>query len=587
MRAAWLGLVVWVAGHGGIAAADGPAPGDWEGVLRPAAGGSLPMVVNVAKAGGGAAKATFDSPDQGSVGLPVDAIKVEGGKLAFGLEKLKGAFEGTLNADATEAVGTWTQLGKATPLTLKKTDHPTTLVVPDALLGTWEGKLKAGAGIEIRLGLKAEKRPDGARVVGFASPDQGVNFLPIHAIALEGSKVTAESKAIAAKFVGTLNEARTEIVGEWTQPGAALPLTLKKTDKLSEPKRPQTPKPPFPYKAEEVSYPNKAAGITLAGTLTIPEGAGPFPSALLITGSGAQDRDETILGHRPFAVIADALTRRGVAVLRVDDRGIGKSTGSQADSTSEDFAADVVAGIAYLKSRPEVDPKSIGLVGHSEGGLIGPMVAAKSPDDVAYLVLLAGTGVNGAEILKGQSALILKAAGVPEGLVAAQGRLLVEILKVVAEEKDDKAAEARFEVLIKAALAALPEADRKALAALAGPSGKDQFLRVKSPWFRFFLAFEPRTALAKVRCPVLALNGEKDLQVPPGQNLPAIEAALKSGGNTRVTIKELPGLNHLFQHCKTGAPSEYASIEETFDPAALQVMADWIVATTSAPVGWP
>jgi hypothetical protein len=361
-----------------------------------------------------------------------------------------------------------------------------------------------------------------------------------------------------------------------------LPLVLKKTDKLSEARRPQTPKAPFPYKSEDVTYPNESARIILGATLTLPEGKGPFPAAVLITGSGAQDRDETLLGHRPFAVIADALTRRGIAVLRVDDRGVGKSTGSQADATSADFATDVAAGIAYLKTRPEVDPKRIGLVGHSEGGLIGPMVAAKSPEDVAYLVLLAGTGVNGAEILKAQSALILKAAGMPEGLVGAQSRLLAEILKVVAEEKDDKAAEARFELLTRAALAALPEADRKSLAAQAGPSGKAQFLRVKSPWFRYFLTFEPKTALAKVRCPVLALNGDKDLQVPPEQNLPAIEAALKSSGNDRVTTRVLPGLNHLFQRCKTGAPSEYATIEETFDPAALKVVADWIVATTSA-----
>jgi hypothetical protein len=572
---------MWVMGQGGLAgAADPLAPGHWEGVLKPSAGGSLTMVVHVVKGDGGGAKATFDSPDQGSIGLPVDGIKAEAGELAFGLEKLKGAFKGKLNADATEAVGTWTQLGKATPLTLKRTDTPTTLVVPDAILGTWEGKIKVNAGIEIRIGLKAEKRPDGARIVGFAVPDQGAPFVPINAVALDRAKLTLESKAIQAKYTGTLNGARTEIVGDWKQPGGTFPLTLKKTDKLSETKHSQTPRPPFPYRSEDVTYANGSAKITLGATLTIPEGEGPFPAALLITGSGSQDRDETILGHKPFAVIADALTRRRIAALRVDDRGVGKSTGGQADATSADFATDVAAGIAYLKARPEVDPNRIGLIGHSEGGIIGPMVAAKSPDDVAFLVLLAGTGVNGAEILKAQSGLILKAVGVPEGVAAAQARILGEIIKVVAEEKDDKAADARFDALAKAGVAMLPEADRKALGEMAGASLRDQFLRVKSPWFRFFLAFEPKTVLTKVRCPVLALNGEKDLQVPPEQNLAAIEAALKSGGNDRITIKRLPGLNHLFQHCKTGAPSEYASIEETFAPEALTMMADWIVATT-------
>ncbi len=579
MRAAWLGLAMWVMGQGGSAgAADVLAPGHGEGVLRPAAGGSLTMVVHVVKGEGGA-KATFDSPDQGSIGLPVDGIKAEGGELSFVLKGIKGGFRGKLEA-GPQAVGTWTQLGQSMPLTLKRTDTPTTLAVPDAILGTWEGKIKVNAGIEIRMGLKAEKRPDGARIVGFAVPDQGANFLPINAVAVDGPKLTLESKAILAKYTGTLNEARTEIVGDWKQPGGIFPLTLKKTDKLSETKHPQTPRPPFPYRSEDVTYANEAARITLGATLTIPEGKGPFPAALLITGSGAQDRDETILGHRPFAVIADALTRRGIAVLRVDDRGVGKSTGSQADATSADFATDVAAGIAYLKTRPEVDPRSIGLVGHSEGGIIGPMVAARSPDDVAFLVLLAGTGVNGAEILKAQSALILKAVGVPEGVAAAQARILGEIIKVVAEEKDDQAAEVRFDALAKAGIAMLPEADRKALGEMAGASLKQQFLRVKSPWFRFFLTFEPKTALAKVRCPVLALNGAKDLQVPPEQNLTAIEAALRSGGNDRFTIEKLPGLNHLFQHCKTGAPSEYASIEETFAPEVLTLMADWIVATT-------
>ncbi|HEY2155869.1 MAG TPA: alpha/beta fold hydrolase [Isosphaeraceae bacterium] len=579
MRAAWLGLAVWVLGQGGAAeAADGLAPGHWEGVLKPAAGGSLTMVIHVAKGDGGGAKATLTIPDQGSVGLPVDGIKVEAGELAFGLAKLKGEFKGKLNADATEAVGTWTQLGKATPLTLKRTETPTTLAVPDAILGTWEGKIKVNAGIEIRLGLKAEKRPDGARVVGFASPDQGANFLPINAAALDGAKLSLESKAILAKYTGTLNDARTEIVGEWKQPGGAFPLTLKKTDKLSEPKRQQTPRPPFSYKSEDVTYPNESAKITLGATLTIPEGKGPFPTALLITGSGAQDRDETILGHKPFAVIADALTRRGIAVLRVDDRGVGKSTGSPVDATSADFATDVAAGIAYLKTRPEVDPKRIGLVGHSEGGLIGPMVAAKSPGDVAFLVLLAGTGVNGAEILKAQSALILKAIGASDDVLKAQGRLMAEVVAVIAAEKDEKAAASRIEALAKASLALLPEAERKAIGeSKAIESGLG---RINSPWFRFFLTFEPKTVLTKVRCPVLALNGEKDLQVPPGQNLPTIESALKSGGNDRVTTKTLPGLNHLFQHCKTGAPSEYASTEETFAPEALALMGDWIVATT-------
>ncbi len=286
MRAAWLGLAMWAMGQVGLAAAADPlAPGHWEGVLKPAAGGSLTMVVHVAKDDRGGVKATFDSPDQGSIGLPVDGFKAEDGELSFVLKGIKGEFRGKLEA-GPQAVGTWTQLGKSTPLTLKRTDTPTTLVVPDAILGTWEGKIKVKAGLEIRLGLKAEKRPDGARIVGFAVPDQGAPFIPINAVALDGAKLTLESKAILAKFAGTLNRARTEIAGDWTQPGGTFPLTLKKTDKLSETRHPQTPKSPFPYRSEDVTYPNESARITLGATLTLPEGKGPFPAALLITGSG-------------------------------------------------------------------------------------------------------------------------------------------------------------------------------------------------------------------------------------------------------------------------------------------------------------
>jgi pimeloyl-ACP methyl ester carboxylesterase len=309
--------------------------------------------------------------------------------------------------------------------------------------------------------------------------------------------------------------------------------------------------------------------------LTLPVGNGPFPAVILISGSGAQDRDETLFQHKPFLVLADALTRRGVAVLRVDDRGVGGSSGSTSQSTSEDFAGDVVAGIAFLKARPDIDAHKIGLIGHSEGGLIAPLVAGRSPD-VAFIVLMAGTGMPGADVMYQQGRLILKTLGADEKTIERQRSLQQRLFAIIATEKDHGRSIARLREEAKKIVSELPEADRKNARAVEAEV-EAQIIGVDSPWFRFFLTFDPRTAFRQVHCPVLALNGEKDLQVAPKENLSEIEKALKEAGNMRVTIRELPGLNHLFQTCKTGAVAEYAIIEETIAPAALKVIGDWVV----------
>jgi pimeloyl-ACP methyl ester carboxylesterase len=342
--------------------------------------------------------------------------------------------------------------------------------------------------------------------------------------------------------------------------------------------RPQEPKKPYPYLEEEVSYENKQAGVKFAGTLTLPRSQGPFPAVLLITGSGPQDRDETVFGHRPFLILADYLTRRGIAVLRVDDRGVGGSTGSNADATSEDFVSDTLAGVAFLKGRKEINPKQIGLIGHSEGGMIGPMAAVKSKD-VAFLVLLAGPGLPGKDVLVLQGQAILKAKGAAESILAFQRTLQQRMFAVVQEEKENAAAEKKLRQVIAEETAKLSEEDRKALGDVKA-SAEGQIQTVLSPWFRFFLTFDPRPTLRQVRCPVLALNGEKDVQVDAKENLAAIDKALKDGGNKDVTVKALPELNHLFQTCQTGGLAEYSKIEETFAPAALEVIGDWIVRQT-------
>jgi len=327
-------------------------------------------------------------------------------------------------------------------------------------------------------------------------------------------------------------------------------------------KRPQNPVKPYPYRDEDVSYENKVQNVTLAATLTIPQGKGPFPGVLLITGSGPQDRDESLMQHKPFLILSDYLTRHGIVVLRADDRGTAKSTGVFATATTADFATDVEAGIAYLKTRAEVDPHKIGLIGHSEGGVIAPMVAARNKD-VAFIVMMAGTGVPGDEILVAQGEAIAVASGKAPDEAAKDAVKKREMLKLVETEKD----EAVLEKELKEKMAGdVPEAQ-------AGFAVK----QLTSPWFRYFLAYDPATALRKVTCPVLAINGSLDKQVLPSQNLPPIRKALEEAGNKHFEIDELPGLNHLFQTAKTGSPAEYAQIEETMSPVALEKMSGWIL----------
>jgi fermentation-respiration switch protein FrsA (DUF1100 family) len=461
----------------------------------------------------------------------------------------------------------------AKPAAAQPADKPTA----KGLDGIWQGALKIGA-IELRLVVKVTKKPDGSWRGTLDSPDQGAKGIVLDTVTLKDKDFHLEFKAGKATYDGKLNADSCEIVGEWKQAGQTWPLTFKHLDKEPEVRRPQEPKPPYPYLEEEVAYENKKAGVKLAGTLTRPRGQGPFAVALLITGSGPQDRDEAIFGHKPFKVLADCLTRRGVAVLRVDDRGVAKSTGDFAKATSLDFAEDVEAGIAYLKSRPDIDAKRIGLIGHSEGGFIAPLIASRSKD-VAFIVMLAGPALNGEQILYIQGQAILKASGASATALARQRTLQETIFNAVRQEPDNAKALKKFQEALAEQTAKLTEQEKKE-AEKARDGVEAQFKRVTTPWFRFFLTYDPLPALRKVSCPVLALNGEKDLQVDAKINLPAIAKALQEGGNKDYTIKELPKLNHLFQTCQTGMVSEYGKIEETFAPAALDVLADWVVKHT-------
>jgi pimeloyl-ACP methyl ester carboxylesterase len=434
-----------------------------------------------------------------------------------------------------------------------------------AIEGAWMGALDVPPGIKLRVVFHVATSGDGLTAT-MDSLDQNASGIPVSKVTRNGSTIVFDMPNIGGRFEGQLDNNAATIAGTWSQGGNSFPLTLTRVKDISvlQLSRPQEPKRPYPYRDEDVAYENPAAaGIKLAATLTLPNGKGPFPAAVLITGSGPQDRDEAIMGHKPFLVLADYLTRRGIAVLRADDRGIGKSGGNFATATSADFATDAEAGVAYLKTRREIDPHKIGLIGHSEGGIIAPMVAAHKRD-VAFIVLLAGTGIPGDRIVVDQVRMMAAASGMTADKVTeltARHREIVEIFK---SEKD----EAVFAQKVR----------ERMTGKLSEVEINTAIARSKGPWHRYFIEYDPAPALRKVTCPVLALIGEKDTQVSATDNLPAIRAALQSGGTKDFEVAELPGLNHLFQSAKTGGPSEYGEIEETMSPRALDKIASWIAA---------
>ena len=380
----------------------------------------------------------------------------------------------------------------------------------------------------------------------------------------------------AEKFEGQLSDDKSTLKGTWNQ-GVELPLELKKISAAAmkkdaaPPKRPQTPKPPFPYESAEVSIENKTDNLTLAATLTLPKQGDKFPCVILISGSGPQDRNESLMDHKPFWVLADHLSRKGIACLRFDDRGTAKSTGDHTTATSEDFATDVSAIVDFLKKHPRINPDQIGLCGHSEGGLIAPMTATQR-DDIGFIVMLAGPGVNGEKILRNQMRLILQASGVDEKDIEVAAYLQDQLLNIA--KSNDKIDDEKINQVVDQLIEKFPEQEKVKDNIVANT--KAGFQRLSTPWMKFFLTYEPAPTLTKVKCPVLVLNGSKDTQVDPNLNLPAIRKAFESAGKKNFQIVRLEGLNHMFQTCQTGAVAEYQTIEETFAPDALEKISSWI-----------
>ncbi len=449
-----------------------------------------------------------------------------------------------------------------------------TLAAPEPTkppLGLWLGVLKVGP-IHLRMGLKVEAGKGDEVKATLISIDQGRVEVPFDSAEFKDGKLTMKHKAASITYIVTPNEKGTSLTGDFIQGDSTFALPMDSIKELPTDKRPQTPKAPFDYESEDVKFENTSAKFKLSGTLTKPKGDGPFPVVVMITGSGPQDRDETLFNHKPFLVIADHLAKNGFACLRYDDRGVAKSGGKFLDATSADFATDAYAAVQYLKSRKEIDPKKIGLCGHSEGGLIAPMVAADHPDDIGFIVMLAGPGVPGSTIIFEQIRDFSPGTDLKKKEKDAR-EFVDTVMPILQTNGDRKEIEAKLKAKMLEMIEKEPsETDRKAATA-ALPA---VIAKISDPWLRWFVLFDPATALAKVKCPILALNGEKDTQVKVQQNFEAIESALTKAGHKTHKLVNLKNLNHLFQTCKTGDLSEYGQIEETFAKEALDEMTNWL-----------
>ena len=457
------------------------------------------------------------------------------------------------------------------------------------IAGVWNGAFYIQSN-ELPIIFHIGRDSTGKLIASFDSPRQKAFDIPISEVITKEDSVILMMAILNGKYAGVLGQDKKTIDGTWFQGNAAYPLTVTKTGDFATVKqlrRPQTPRQPFPYQIRDVEYWNADKSIHYGATLTCPmeDPATPrkkgFPAVLLITGSGPQDRDETMDGHKPFAVIADNLTRKGFLVLRVDDRGIGKTTGDFSQATTLDFAKDVEAGLDFLEAQPEVNKENIGLIGHSEGGLIAPMVADERKE-VKFIVLLAGPGIPIIDLSQEQH----EAMEVSNGWTPAEARTISGFLRVCCEEINKnqdtavlfKNTRARVDAWVKTLDAAATLAN---ISNRMGTSVDDYIRKVlaamNTKWFRYFITIDPQPYLQKLHCKVLALNGSRDIQVIAASNLAGIRASLRKSHSPKYDVIELPGLNHFFQTCIKCNMMEYKDLEETFSPRALEIMDDWLL----------
>ena len=565
---AFLGLTLFPAALS--LSAQAPAlEGTYTGTLQ-AGEAQLHLVLHLFRNSVGALHATLDSLEQAVFAIEASSVSMNSGTLKLEVTSVGAHYEGKVSADQKTIEGDWSQGSASLPLVFHR--EPAAHKPNDAKFpveGLWQGALE-DHGMRLRFQLHVYHDTEGELIAGLDSLDQSVSGLPAINVTQKESAFHFEIPALAGLFDGTLNAAKNSILGEWSQSEIKEKLEFKRSDQPLELRRPQNPVKPYPYREEEISFSNAAAGVTLSGTLTLPKGAGPFAAVVLIAGSGPEDRDETQANHKPFLVLSDYLTRKGIAVLRYDKRGIGKSTGSTEKATTLDLASDAESAVSYLKSRKEIDAHKIALIGHSEGAMIAPSIVAHS-QEIAWIVLLAAPATKGEETLLKQSELIARAGGLSDEQVLTSLSFDKQAYDLVRQEKNSAVLMEKLQGLVK---------ESGLDAALPPAALESQLQLMNSPWFRFFLDYDPLPDLKKIKCPVLALYGEKDLQVPPKINMPLVQKAFSDAGNTQADSREFPDLNHLFQHAYTGSPTEYAAIEETMSPEVLQTIAEWLLPRT-------
>jgi pimeloyl-ACP methyl ester carboxylesterase len=441
--------------------------------------------------------------------------------------------------------------------------------------GQWNGLLNIH-GRELKVTFNIAKDGKGYSAT-MDSPYQGAKGISVKTTSFSDSILTINMEDAGMQYLADLSKENT-FIGMFKQANELFPLVLSK-EKINRPEvrieKIRMVTDAYSYYSEDITFENKKDNIMLAGTITVPIKKGNSPVVILISGSGAQNRDEEVYGHKPFAVLADYLTSNGIAVLRFDDRGTAASTGDFSKATTADFATDVKAAVSYLKTRKDIDSKKIGLVGHSEGGIVAPMVAANS-SDIRFIVLMAGVGIPGDQLILMQQELIGKISGVGKMDIKNTTMMNKKAFGMVSNSTDNEQLKADLKQYLKQML------KENIASKIPQDSNEDDLINpqvqmLASPWMKYFISYNPSEALEKVKCPVLALNGEKDLQVPAKVNLDAIKNAVEKGGNTNVKTKMLPGLNHLFQECATGSPAEYATIKQTISPDALYEIGKWIL----------
>jgi len=541
-------------------------PADWTGTLNTPQG-SMRLWITITKKPDHTFSGQLESVDQApGQKIPLGDVTMQGNSFSFKIPAIGASYTGTWQAATGQWEGTFSQ-GMEFPLTLKR-GKPTPKATIEGLDGVWRATINRN-GRNLRFVLKAQTGTNGTQALLDALDAPAYN-IPVSDLAREDNNIHFKVAAAAVTFNGSLDEKSGTLTGEWQRAGqATLTLTFTREDKSAVPakrERPQEPKAPLPYKTEEVSIENSnTPDVVLAGTLSLPEGTGPFPAAILISGSGASDRNESFMGHKPFLVLSDHLTRNGIAVLRYDDRGVAGSTGKYGPATSVDFATDANAVFHYLAGRSDINKNAIGFIGHSEGGLIAP-IALTSNKDAAFMVMLAGPGTNTIQLSLSQARLTGLARGANKTELNKMLEASRNVMETVASTQNSALlAEKLDELLTPETLASLgATVDQREVA-------KQQFT---NPWYRFFVTYDPADYLPQLKLPVLAIGGSLDWQVPSDENLAGIKKLLTDNNDT--TVHQFEGLNHLFQTAETGAMGEYRDIEETFAPHALDMISNWI-----------